>query len=288
MRQQQAPAATSKGNGPPIGSYHNVGGRRLLVYRSGSGTPSVVFLSGAGTVGLDYLNVQTLAAEVSTAVLYDRAGTGWSDPVALPRSSRQVTDELDELVRVADLPGPYVLVGHSLGGLYARHYAARFPERVAGLVLLDPAHEDYNKYMPEALTAMRSGNRRFALLNAVLSAALSNPITSRLLVLLPPLRRMQDTYRDLFEAETADKGFPEPLRRVLMDRHVSPQWLRVGMLEAKNVEDLYREVQTAGPLPDVPLVVICSMSTDGFRAVVSSGGVRGTGAGRDRRQAAPV
>ncbi len=113
MRQQQAPAATSKGNDPPIGSYHNVGGRRLLVHRSGSGAPSVVFLSGAGTVGLDYLNVQTMAAEVSTAVLYDRAGTGWSNRVALPRSSRQVTDELDELLRVADLPDPYVLVGHS-------------------------------------------------------------------------------------------------------------------------------------------------------------------------------
>ena len=61
---------------PPLGRYYDVGGRRLLLHRSGSGSPAVVFLPGAGTVGLDYLNVQERAAELTTSVLYDRAGTG--------------------------------------------------------------------------------------------------------------------------------------------------------------------------------------------------------------------
>src|SRR5207248_1425324 len=84
---------------PPLGRYYDVEGRRLFVHRSGSGNPPVVFLAGAGTVGLDYLNVQEKAAELSTSLLYDRAGTGWSDAVGLPRTSTQVTDELRELLR---------------------------------------------------------------------------------------------------------------------------------------------------------------------------------------------
>ncbi len=97
-----------------------------------------------------------LSAEAPSAD-YDRAGSGWSDPVKLPRTSTQVTDELRELLRVAGVPAPYLLVGHSLGGLYARHYAVRFPDEVAALLLLDPAHEDYNAYMPQELTKMWGG-----------------------------------------------------------------------------------------------------------------------------------
>ena len=70
--------------------------------------------------------------------------------VDLPRRSAEVIDELRALLTVADVPAPY-LVGHSLGGLYARHYAQRYPGEVSGLVLLDPAHEDYNAYMPKDL-----------------------------------------------------------------------------------------------------------------------------------------
>ena len=69
----------------------------------------------------------------------------------LPRTSGEVIDELRALLHVAEVPAPYLMVGHSLGGLYARHYAQRYPGEVSGLVLLDPAHEDYNAYMPKEL-----------------------------------------------------------------------------------------------------------------------------------------
>lgn len=263
-------AVNPTGDQPPVGSYYTVGHRRLFLHRSGSGTPPVVFLAGAGAVGLDYLNVQQPAAELTTSVIYDRAGNGWSDTVKLPRSLRQVTDELDDLLRVAEIPAPCLLVGHSLGGLYARHYATRFPERVVGLVLLDPAHEDYDAYMPEQLNAMRKANRTYQLLELVLGAALSNPITRSLLPRLPMFRRQQQQYRAIFEQVTAT-GWPEPIRRQLIDRHVSPQWLRVGLLEAKNVEQLYQEIRDAGPVPDLPLIVLCSMGTDEFKRAVSTG-----------------
>ena len=101
----------------------------MLLHRSGSGSPAVVILPGGGAVGLDYLNVQERAAKLSTSVVYDRAGTGWSDRIDLPRTSAEVTDELRELLRAAAVPAPYLLVGHSLGGLYARHYAHALPRR---------------------------------------------------------------------------------------------------------------------------------------------------------------
>ncbi len=110
---------------------------------------AVVFLAGGGMSGLYYWNVHDLVAEFTTSVSYDRLGLGWSDAVELPRSGAQVTDDLRELLRVASVPGPCVLVGHSLGGLYARLYAKRFPGEVAGMVLLDPTHEDVVGYLPE-------------------------------------------------------------------------------------------------------------------------------------------
>jgi pimeloyl-ACP methyl ester carboxylesterase len=242
---------TSPEPAPPMGRYYDVDGVRLLLHQSGSGAPAVVLLAGGGAVGLDYLNVQQRAAELTTSVTYDRAGTGWSDAVDLPRTSVEVTDELRALLRVAEVPAPYVMVGHSLGGLYARHYAQRFSGEVAGLVLLDPAHEDYNAYMPKALvdqwTAWDS------------SEALPDELPAELI----------QFYRHLFEQEMTD--WPEEIREVLVERHVSLDWLRAGLQEATNVDQLYDEVRHAGRMPDVPVIILTSMGIDSFKAAVSQG-----------------
>ncbi|SHF87625.1 alpha/beta fold hydrolase [Streptoalloteichus hindustanus] len=236
---------------PPLGRYYEVGGRRLLLHRSGSGSPTVVFLPGGGTVGLDYLNVQRRAAELTTSVLYDRAGTGWSDRVDLPRGSAEVTDELHELLRVADVPGPYLLVGHSLGGLYARHYATRFPEEVAGLLLLDPAHEDYNAHMPPELVEMWNAWDPDEALPAELPAELV------------------EFYRDELTLNMAE--WPEEVRGPLVDRHVSPEWLAVGFQEARNLDQLNDELRQTGPMPDVPLIILTATGIDAFKRAVSQG-----------------
>ena len=110
-----------------------------------------------------YWHAHCLVAEFTTSVLYDRLGLGWSDAANLPRSGTQVTDDLRELLRAAAVPGPHVLVGHSLGGLHARLHAKRFPEEVAGLVLLDPTHEDILSYLPAKVLPGRrrpGGSRR--------------------------------------------------------------------------------------------------------------------------------
>ncbi|MFJ1550486.1 alpha/beta fold hydrolase [Streptomyces sp. NPDC088246] len=236
---------------PPLGEYCEVEGRRLLLHRLGSGSPSVVFLPGGGTVGLDYWNVQEKAAELTTSVVYDRAGTGWSDRVELPRTSAEVTDELHHMLRSADIPAPYLLVGHSLGGLYARHYATRFPDETAGLLLLDPAHEDYNAYMPQQLVDQWESWDP--------DQALPDELPDEVVQM----------YRSLFAKELAD--WPEGIRGPLTERHVSPEWLRVGFQEAKNVNQLYDEMRRAAPLPDVPMIVLTAMGIDAFKEAVTVG-----------------
>jgi pimeloyl-ACP methyl ester carboxylesterase len=246
LRSDTSPAAT-----PPVGRYYDVEGRRLLLHQSGSGGPAVVFLPGGGAVGLDYLNVQRRAAELTTSVIYDRAGTGWSDSVELPRALVEVTDELRGLLRVAEVPPPYVMVGHSLGGLYARHYAQRFPHEVSGMLLLDPAHEEYNAYMPKELVD------QWAAWDS--NVALPEELPAELI----------QFYSALFEQEMTD--WPEEIRQVLVERHVSLDWLRASLQEATNVEQLYDEVRNAGPMADVPLIILTSMDIDPFKAAVSQG-----------------
>ena len=242
---------TSPEPAPPVGRYYDVEGVRLLLHQSGRSGPAVVFLAGGGAVGLDYLNVQQRAAQLTTSVTYDRAGTGWSDAVDLPRTSVDVTDELRALLNVAEVPAPYLMVGHSLGGLYARHYAQRFSGEVAGLVLLDPAHEDYSAYMPKDLVdqwnAWDPGE------------ALPDELPAELI----------QFYRHLFEQEMTD--WPEEISKLLVERHVSLAWLRVGLQEATNVEQLYDEVRHAEGMPDVPVIILTSMGIDPFKAAVSQG-----------------
>ncbi len=248
------PSGSSPGTGPgtpPLGRYYQVGEQRLLLHRSGRGDPAVVFLPGGGAVGLDYLNVAEKAAGLSTTVLYDRAGTGWSGGASLPRSSAEVTDELRELLRAAGVPAPYVLADHSLGGLYARHYAQRFPDEVAALLLLDPAHEDYNAYMPRELNELREGWDP----DQVLPDELPGEVIQ--------------LYRGLFAQEMTD--WPAAIREILIERHVSWEWLHAGLQEAGNIGQLYDEVRQAGPMPDVPLIILCSMGADGFKQAVLVG-----------------
>jgi pimeloyl-ACP methyl ester carboxylesterase len=248
----------------PVGTLQQVGPTRLFVDRRGEGALVVVFLPGAGLTGLDYWQAHARVSTVTTSVVYDRAGTGFSARVRLPRSSRAVTSELDELLRGES---KVVLVGHSLGGIYARHFAARFPERIAGLVLLDPAHEDYDASMPAEVRATRAAKASLAILTAAVDLALSSDVSSYLLQRVPTIRGYRDAYRAAFEAELVD--WPPALRDALVERHASLDWLAAGLLETRDVDALYAEIRSAGPLPPVPVVLLCSVGRDRFRELLA-------------------
>jgi pimeloyl-ACP methyl ester carboxylesterase len=126
-----------------IGRSVDVGGRSLNVDCSGAGSPTVVLESGGGGYGgYGWRVVQEGIAKFTRVCWYDRAGEGWSDTAPSARSSLFIVNDLQELLKKAPIEGPYVLVGHSNGGEYVRIFTAKFPDEVAGVVLVDSTHPE--------------------------------------------------------------------------------------------------------------------------------------------------
>jgi len=111
---------------------------RLHALESGSGSPAIVLEAGLMSTVLSWNHLQRELAKSYRVVSYDRAGLGWSDLGPMPRTADRIVDELHAMLERAGIPPPYVLVGHSFGGLTMPLFATRFPEKVAGMVLVDP------------------------------------------------------------------------------------------------------------------------------------------------------
>ena len=122
---------------PPPGQMVDVGGYRLHLNCTGSGSPTVVIEAGWGDSSASWGWVQPEVAKTTRICTYDRAGMGWSEASPQPRTAREFAIELHTLLAKANEAGPYVLVGHSLGGYTVRVYAHDYPAEVAGLVLVD-------------------------------------------------------------------------------------------------------------------------------------------------------
>jgi pimeloyl-ACP methyl ester carboxylesterase len=130
------------GDPPARGRMVDIGGRKLRLVCEGpaGATPTVLFEAGAFGFAADWSVSQAkLAAQGVRSCAYDRAGMGFSDPGPQPRDGLAVTGDLEQLLAAAGETGPFVYVGHSMAGLYARIFAARNPDKVAGVVLVDAA-----------------------------------------------------------------------------------------------------------------------------------------------------
>jgi pimeloyl-ACP methyl ester carboxylesterase len=123
---------------PPPGRLVDVGGHRLHIQTKGNGEPTVIFDAGLPGSVLSWHHVLPDLSRLVRAVAYDRAGLGWSDPGPEPRTAERIVEELRRLLDRAGVGPPYILVGHSYGGLTMRLFAALHPHEVAGLVLVDP------------------------------------------------------------------------------------------------------------------------------------------------------
>jgi len=163
---QALATATDKRTYPPPGQLVDVGGYRLHLYCTGAnlnGRPTVILEQSAGGFALNWLLVQPQVAKLTRVCAYDRAGLGWSEPGTQPRNGQAIARELHTLLHRAGIGGPYVLAGHSYGGLFVRAYAVQYPDEVAGLVLLDAAHPDEWTRTPQAQATYQQDSQSYVI-----------------------------------------------------------------------------------------------------------------------------
>src|SRR5918998_1682354 len=133
---------------PPPGEMVDVGGHRVHINCVGQGSPTVVLDAGSGGFSAHWVSVRREVSGTTRVCAYDRAGMGWSEMGPEPRDAERISGELHALLKGANIEGPYVLVGHSFGGLYARTYAARYPDEAAGVVLVDSSSPKQAGHQP--------------------------------------------------------------------------------------------------------------------------------------------
>ena len=125
---------------PPPGRLIDIGGRKLHMYCTGKGTPTVILMAGGGAFSIDWALVQPKVAEKTRVCSYDRAGLGWSDPGPVEDTVEEAVRDLHGLLHLSGEPAPYILVGASIGGIFIQAYQRAFPDEVASLVFTNSSN----------------------------------------------------------------------------------------------------------------------------------------------------
>lgn len=162
-------------------------GRKINLFCEGKGAPTVVLESGLGAGASAWRRVQDPIAATTRVCSYDRSGFGRSGPATGPRDAGVLADDLFQALKAGKVAGPYVLVGHSLGGYTTRIFASRHPELVAGLVLVDPSHETQTKRFAElAPEAIKADRARMALMRFCADPKRTEAVANRCTEPAPP------------------------------------------------------------------------------------------------------
>lgn len=232
-------------------------GRRLHYVVRGAGSPTVVLESGLGAPHRAWDLVVPALSDFATVIAYDRAGLGRSDRDHSPRTLQRIVDDLNDLLNHDELNGPYILVGHSLGGPIVRLLAHRHPELVAGLVLVDQAAEEADWYQRRPVRFSGAATYRIGALLARLS-------------LLEPLMKSGLL---LHEVERVVRKYPEETRADIRHEIVRLETIRTSLAEWHSLSIGLRDlnaVRTRSALPDVPVSVISGvLTTRGDRKIRS-------------------
>ena len=232
---------------PPPGRLVDIGGRRLHIQTQGEGSPTVVISAAGAAAPLDWTNVLPAVAEFANVCVYDRAGSGWSDPDGGPRTSRHIGKELRRLLETAGIPGPYVLVGHSIGGIHMRTYTGMFPDDVVGLVLVDSSHEEQVERLPAANPTSLEGQIR--ILKIVSAIAPFGGV--RLLGAL-------GLAAQILNFEFLQPELRENARAILYWSNLGDLASELGAIP----ETMKQAREAARPLGDMPLAVLTAGSAD--------------------------
>ena len=185
---QTVSAATST-NPAPDRSYL-VNGHTLYLHCVGSGEPTVVLFNGLGERTPSWAWVQQSVSSTTRVCAFDRAGEGWSGAAPAPQDGHQLASDLHQLLRVAHVPGPYVLAGHSVGGVYALVYAEQYPRQVAGVALIDSA-TPYQFDLPDYPGFYSMGRRLYSVMPVFAHAGIARLTAASEFAALPDTARHQ-------------------------------------------------------------------------------------------------
>jgi pimeloyl-ACP methyl ester carboxylesterase len=228
------------------GTSYDVGGHRLYLDCRGHGSPTIVLDNGLGEVAASWSRIVTQVDTTTRICAYDRAGQGWSQDVASPQDGIAAARDLHTLLSVAGENGPYLLVGHSIGGTYAMTYAAQFPDQVAGMVLLDSSS-------PEQLTAIPSYPAQYNVMHRVMALA---PTLSRLGV-------------GRLVAVLAPSHLPAPTADQVTALTASAHGARNSSADWSVLPEVFKQAQALTTLGGRPLAVLTateSLNTGGWAA----------------------
>jgi pimeloyl-ACP methyl ester carboxylesterase len=244
---QTAATEADRKNFPPPGNLIDVGGFKMHIYCEGTGSPTVILETLSGGTSSYWGWVQPEVAKETRVCVYDRAGRGWSETDPEPQSLVRTVRNLHTLLENANIVGPYVLVGHSIGGIYVRQFAAEYPEEVAGMALVDASNPHQFDRYPEMLKENES----------YMQFAKHLPAFARLGV------------GHLYFALGGEIDFAEmkePQKSEIKAAWSSPDYFESQYAEVVAGEGIYRDAQRLGDLGDLPLVVL----TQGNDATSSS------------------
>lgn len=226
---------------PPPGQMVDVGGHRLHVHCIGTGSPTVVLEAAAPGWSLYWSLVQPEVAKVTRVCAYDRAGLGWSERGPLPRTGQRMARELHRLLERAGIIGPYVLVGHSLGGFVARLYRQDHPDDVVGMVLVDAGHE-LEMRQAEFRTFANAGKSMLPAMRAMTILGIPRLLAS--FDNLPPFLTSQEA------------KVPEAIRPMLRAGWLRTSYITTLADEGEALIETLEQVRHSGSLGDLPLVVV--------------------------------
>jgi pimeloyl-ACP methyl ester carboxylesterase len=218
------------------GKLYDVGGHRLHLDCHGHGSPTVVLFNSLGGISAGWARITAPVSEVTRVCAYDRAGEGWSDEAETPQDGVQTAEDLHTLLATAGEHGPYVLVGHSTGGTHTMAYSVRYPEQVAGLVLLDSSS-------PEQFTRMPAFPGQYAMMR-------------RLYGVLPTLSRL-----GLGQLVPGTSHLPAADAATVNAMTSAPRAYRNQRDEVSVLPDVFAQAQALTTFGDRPLAVLTASAT---------------------------
>lgn len=242
---------------PAPGQIVDVDGLRMHIHCQGEGSPTVIAESGNGDFSLTWGLVQPEIAQLTRICVYDRAGYGWSESNSTPRTAHQMATELHSLIDNAEIEGPYILVGHSLGGLIVRMYASLYPEDVFGLVLVDATPEDYLERMPVEVTSIFEQQDQT---RAVM----------QLMAQFGIFRLMGESAGEQFLPEHV-KHLPEDQQKVYISLTSHPDFFATARAEMDLLAESCEQVGQMRDLGDLPLVVLSAKDAQSAEAMQAAG-----------------